>query len=621
MICLFNATAWAQDADESEKSEITGTLEMGVRVVDDNSDGSKSEEYRDMDSGAWGSAWIRANQENNYILFEGNNIALDDQSYKVVGGKYDHFKFTLFFDETPHNFTENARSYLNGAGSNMLTNSGNISDPSLWQTFDYYKERKNVGMTGESSFASPWYAKFGAGRRDTEGTYPFAGSGGVELPAPVDWEEKNLFVEGGFRGKQLIWSVRADVSDFDNQYNVLTWDSNTSSLQPDSDFYKLAGKAIYRPPFLDSVFALRTSYSQKDNESSLAEMDATASGTYHAEVETFNIYGSWGFVPAPDFDIKIYSRYTETDDNSDTITINSVTTEPYDHEKWTTGLEGTWQMPKRNYLDAGYRYVDAKRSSRSDNDENQDDLIFLQYRNRFFKRIDFKARYEYLDRQGDYIGDDDDMRRYDVADQTRNKLSLGTDLFILDYLSGGIEYAWWERDFDDTVYGMTGMEHHEAYVSANYGDPKLVLLMVYFGYEFDESKLDTSRNWSQAEEFDTIAYGISIEFPLMEDRLKLVLSWDHTIVDGSVDFTPKANDYENLTDVDDFTLQTFAVKTTYKLTSAWRLKCGYTYEKFDLDDGQYNGYAYLPSGATLTGAYRDEDYDAHIAWLGAEFRF
>ena len=101
MICLFTATAWAQDADESEKSEITGTLEMGVRIVDDNSDGSKSEEYRDMDSGAWGSAWIRANQENNYILFEGNNIALDDQSYKIEGGKYDHFKFTLFFDETP----------------------------------------------------------------------------------------------------------------------------------------------------------------------------------------------------------------------------------------------------------------------------------------------------------------------------------------------------------------------------------------------------------------------------------------------------------------------------------------------------------------------------------------
>ena len=281
---------------------------------------------------------------------------------------------------------------------------------------------------------------------------------------------------------------------------------------------------------------------------------------------------------------------------------------------------------EKNYLDAGYRYVDAERSSRSDSDENQDDLIFLQYRNRFFKRIGFKARYEYLDRQGDYItsdplGDDDGMRRYDVADQTRNKLSLGTDLFILDYLSGGIEYAWWERDFDDTIYGMTGVEHHEVYVSANFGDPKLVLLMVYFGYEFDESKLVTSRNWSQAEEFDTFAYGICLEVPLMEDRLKLVVSWDHTIVDGSVDFAPESNDYENLTDVDDFTIQTFAVKTTYNLTSAWRLKCGYTYEKFDLDDGQYNAYSYLPSGATLTGAYRDEDYDAHIAWLGAEFRF
>ena len=617
-------TGKADKLSAASNVEITGSIETGVRIVDDSGDEAKFEEYRDMGSGLYGSGDIRINKDNKYLETEADNIGRDDQRYKLDGGKYNNFKFSVFFDEIPHNYTDDAKSYLNGAGSDRLVDSGNQANPSLWRSYDYYKDRKNMGIKGEFSFESPWVFEIGASRRDSDGIYPFAGTGGVELPAPVDWEETNMFAGAGFQGKSIVAFIRADVSEFDNKNNAMTWGTNTSSLQPDSDFYKISGKFIYRNPFMDSTLALKAGYSKKDNDTNLAVVDPTTFGKYHAEVETTRLNASYDFRPAAAFDIKVFAKYYDTQDDSDNLTINNVTTEPYDHEKWSVGLDGTWRLPKKNFLDAGYQHTDAQRDSRSDNDENQDHLLFVQYRNRFFNRAIFRVKYEYLDRDGDYITGitlDNGNRRYDVADQTRHKIELGTEIFIADNLGGGIDYAWWDRDYDDTVYGMTGMEHHEIYVSANHGDPAKLMTTVYLGYEYDESDLETNRNWSQTEEFDTFSYGIAMEFPVIADKLKFDISWDHSIVDGSADFSPSAANYLDLKDVDDCTIQTFEAKGTWRFTPSWSLNLGYIYEDFDLDDGQYDGYSYLPPGATLTGAYRDQNYDAHIAYLGMVFQF
>ena len=133
--------------------------------------------------------------------------------------------------------------------------------------------------------------------------------------------------------------------------------------------------------------------------------------------------------------------------------------------------------------------------------------------------------------------------------------------------------------------------------------------------------MTTDQNWGQTEEFDTMAYGINLEYPAMEDRLRLILSWDHSVVDGKTDFSPSSGGYTNLTDVDDCTVQRLEAKGIYTLNRMWDLKLGYVFEKFDLDDGQYDGYTYLPPGATLTGAYAEQDYDAHIIYIGAVHRF
>ncbi len=638
--CFFAGSARAGESDETNASrvEIAGVLDAGAMFLEHNGDPAGFEEYSDRSEGLYGNAEVRANKDDLYLKLEGENVGRKDQSYNLRGGRFGQFEFNLFYDETPHNYTDDGKSYLNGVGTANLTDSGNRDDPGTWGRFDYSKDRSITGFKGEYFFESPYYVEFGAHRRKSRGVYPLGGPGGVELPAPVDWEENNWFVGGGYQGRSFIATLRVDASDFENDNHAVSRDDHITSLQPDSDYYKVAGKIIFRSPFMNSTLALRANYSEKENTTELSLVDSSASGSYHGEVETTRLDAVCDFTPVDRLEVKLIAQYYDADDESDVITIRTVATQPYDHEKGSAGLEGAWRLTKESILDAGYRFTDVERSSRTDNDATRDHLAFLQYRKRFFERLQFRGRYERMDREGDYDGSsayayhgdvdsyepsstaDDGVRRYDVADQILNRLELSADIFFMERLGAGVEYAWWERDYDDAIYGLTGVKHHEIYISASHGAPEEILTTVYVGYEYDENKLETNRNWSQAEEFDTLGYGVSVEFSTMEERLHITASWDHSIVDGSADFAPESGNYQDLNAVDDCTSQRFDVKGVYDLAGGWELKLGYVFEKFDQDDGQYDGYTYLPSGATLTGAYADPDYDAHMVYVGVAFR-
>ncbi len=616
-ICCF---AFQSGADEGEIM-YSWQVELGLRTVDQNGDETKFEEYRDMGDGLCGSARVQADKENLYYKLDADRIGREDQQYEFMGGKYGKFKIQMFYDEIPHAYARDAKSYFNGVGSAALVDSGNHADPTPWQGFDYDKQQKNAGFKGEYNFDTPYYLEFGANRKDSEGIYPLGGPAGTELPAPVDWNEQNWFFGGGYQSRTIVASLRADISYFDNKNEWMTWDSQTTSLAPDSEFYKYSGKFIYRNPFLSSQYSVRASHSRKENSFDLTRFYSSTLGTFRGEVVNTRVDASWDFVPISYMDMKLFAGYADTDDESDMLTVSTVATVPYDHEKRRAGFDTTLRLPSANFLDIGYRYVDACRSYRTDNDETLDNLTFFQYRNRSFDRFSFKARYEYLNREGDYNGTEVGTRRYDVANQVKNELAMEAEYFFTDQLFGAIEYAWWNRDYGDTIYGLNGTEHHEAYVSSGFSVSDSLSATVYIGYEYDENEMATNQNWSQAEEFDTIAYGAALEFPVMDDRLEFILSWDHSKVDGSADFKPSTNNYLNLMYVDDCTIQRLEAKSIYNLNSDWDITMGYLFEKFDLHDGQYDGYAYLPPGATLTGAYAEQDYDAHVVYLSAVFRF
>jgi hypothetical protein len=325
-------------------------------------------------------------------------------------------------------------------------------------------------------------------------------------------------------------------------------------------------------------------------------------------------------------------------------------TEIFDYSKTSAGLDSTYDLAAATALDFGYAYTTVDREGRLDNEGSDDNLIFVQLRNRSMARLELRGRYEYLTRDGDFspiqTGDSvrdatfirTFVRRYDVADQDRQAVELEAATWMADNLGLAVEFSWEDSDYDATELGLQGLTHYDVYLTADYA-PQKFNVGAYFGYENDETDLASRRfspgditdpaagttgsafNWTEVKKFDTYAYGLYLEVPITPS-LTCKAIWDHSVVDGKADFSTVGSALTDLEEVEDYTQQELEIDLIYTFTKHLSVTAGYIYEKFDLDDEQWDGYSFAPNSQTLLGgAYADSDYEANIGFLRATFSF
>ncbi|MDH3999271.1 MAG: MtrB/PioB family outer membrane beta-barrel protein, partial [Desulfuromonadales bacterium] len=249
----------------------------------------------------------------------------------------------------------------------------------------------------------------------------------------------------------------------------------------------------------------------------------------------------------------------------------------------------------------------------------------MQLRSRSFDDVELRAKYEHLERDGNADSPskitDNNARSYDVTDQERDRIELAALAYVNDKLDIGVEAAWSESDYDDTTNGLTDLEHEEIYLTAGYALPEQIFASLYLGFEYDESKMSSESGevYTQKTEFDTLAYGLSLEAPV-GDRLTLSAIWNYADIDGKSKFD--VDELENLSDVEDYTKQDLELECRYQFTEQLAMTLGYIYEKYRFDDDQWVGYDLNdPDVGALTGAYADQDYEANIGYLTASYSF
>jgi hypothetical protein len=131
-------------------------------------------------------------------------------------------------------------------------------------------------------------------------------------------------------------------------------------------------------------------------------------------------------------------------------------------------------------------------------------------------------------------------------------------------------------------------------------------------------------------------YGIGAEVYVIPKKLTLTFQHDYVRSDGFSDFTyflgtnplpaGRTQDNIDISNWDDYRLQSYMVKAIYNVTKNFSFSVGYAYEKFKYNDAQYEGYQFVPAttgtnGAYLTGAYRKQSYNTNIVFLGATYKF
>ncbi len=236
---LLSAGLAAQGLLASSQGEIEVTGQATRRVQDS----SKFEEYRTVPEGVFvENMKMDTLHENSNCYFNimGSKLGLDDQNFRLEGGKSGLLKLNLKYDQIPHLYSLTGKSFYQHDGSGRLTVSDQVQVDLQTSTYNAVRVFSDVPFvdlkTRRDAFESnlawtpldKWAFKFNASKENRKGSKPLGvtlGSNLIEVPEPVNTETTNfgfnaLFGQGSFNS---IFSYQGSM--FDNNIDALTVDN------------------------------------------------------------------------------------------------------------------------------------------------------------------------------------------------------------------------------------------------------------------------------------------------------------------------------------------------------------------------------------------------------------
>lgn len=285
--------ALPQEHETAGGAVYSGSVEAGV-AAGANLNNAGFREYADYRNGVLINTFQFSAEkpaEHSFVNVRGGGIGRNDAYFGVEAGTYNAFKFSAFYNETPHVFATNAKPVWNGVGTGTLTLPAGIAPASVTEaknavdgnytafqgavrnapTTTLELERKKLGIKLEG-YLTPTLSGFvGYTNERRQGTRPFGGgfifdfirwsgaaqstpsgsstyaagtpggfyaSGAVmETVEPLDYTTHDLL--GGLRyasGKERF-NLTANVSLFRNDIKSLTWDNPFQVGFPGNNFY------------------------------------------------------------------------------------------------------------------------------------------------------------------------------------------------------------------------------------------------------------------------------------------------------------------------------------------------------------------------------------------------
>lgn len=447
----------------AEEAQVSGSVEVGLRAVDQKGSGAKFLEYRDLDDGTFSDVSLEAYKGDRYLDLSGENLGLDDQSYLLRGGRFGDYKYAFHYELIPHNLSFGARSIYSNVGSADLTYAATDrpkdtdaaytpaipTEPALWTAFDYGIERKNYGGEVEFSFATPFFLRLKAERTETDGVKPLGAASGVvadftgaqfspfgnivEMPEPVDYKTSDLTLETGYRTREMTLTLAALLSTFENANDYLSWRnpyvtteelSEINGLAPDNDYYKVSARLTKRLP-LHSLLAVQASRSKLESEFDLLSTSATdnhpdfsgnspvysetALGLNRDRFEGDITYTTASVAlssrPTKKLDTRVHYSYLDKDNDSDVVVFSdgagSVHNHIFEYDKQSAGVDLGYKLTASTKASAGYEFKTVDRE-REDAESTRDHRFFVQLKNSSLDWLTAKAKYQRLERSSDF---------------------------------------------------------------------------------------------------------------------------------------------------------------------------------------------------------------------------
>lgn len=500
---------------------------ISSRVTGDNP--FRFYEYRDLDSGAILGLDLRGDDDAWWWNVFAENLGRDDQHIHAKGGRYGVFKYSLYNDDIIHNLTFRAITPFTGVGTNNLTfaGAGASTDTATWNSFDYSVQHRNLGgaVEAQPGVASPFYVRFAANRKRTDGVRPLGvpgtspGGPTYELPTPVDWTTSDVSGEIGYAARTAHFSANLMYSKFEDHNDFLNWRNpivatgpnvESSTLASDSRMWRLGLNAMWKRLPLASTLALRGTYARLESSIPVRPTYISVSGTtgntrlanpsqgtFEGEVVNKSFSASLTSQLARNLDSRVYYNWYERENDSTHLVftpggpgtggacdfttagtaLTTCTPEHLHFSRKNAGAEVQYRINRTNKLSGELDYVDLERE-RIDFDRTKDAKVTLGWKNSALEIADVRVKYQHVRRRSDFLlGNSTNvfnkyLYRFDAAPLDRDVLKLVLDSNPAEHLDLGAEIIFKRNKYKETVLGRTKDRRQELYLTASYGDPE-----------------------------------------------------------------------------------------------------------------------------------------------------
>jgi hypothetical protein len=378
--------------------------------------------------------------------------------------------------------------------------------------------------------------------------------------------------------------------------------------------------------------------------------------------------------PVRFLDGKIFYSYYKRENKNDVIFQNEIlqgVTEfnrSFDYKKNMAGIDLGVRLPANLYLSGGYKYIKTDRRIKGLEllelsldpaelaqelemlpPDTKDNIWSADLRWTGLDFMAFKAGYERLNRDADFIGSVPFNRRAAYSSFNRDTFRTSIELYPIENLNFGFGYLYKLTDYEE-IFGLKKDKRHEFETSADYLIGKIAKLYGFFNYEWirfvqDVQNSSPLRTFSEKQKEKTYEFGIGNEIYVIPNKLTFVFQFDYVKSNGNVDFTldpalfgtgglppfPTANnDNIDITNFDDYTKYGLRFKAAYHFTKSLTVSAGYVYERFKYNDVQLDSYLFVNpavgpvtggNAGYLTGAYKDQPYKAHLVFGGMTCKF
>ena len=310
------------------------------------------------------------------------------------------------------------------------------------------------------------------------------------------------------------------------------------------------------------------------------------------------------------------------------------------HSRLTFDGDATWTGLPQVALNVGY----------SHNNTGHDFRIFESTGEHVFRVsadavgaswLTFRTQYEYGDRSGsnlneallEEVGEQPEMRHYDVADRTRNRFTALADLVPNDQWAFSISGGIGSDEFHDSYFGLQDSDFKTFAVGVDYRQPNGAGGGITYNYERYEG-LQRSRNASDAVQFDDPTrdwtadssekvhyFSIFVTPPKIGRNTEARLSYDYSYAVGSYFYALAPGSQlvapNQLPDVFN-KLQQLRFDVRHRVSSRIAANVTYLYEPFRVydfafDQSVVNGIV-QPSSLVMGYVYRP--YTAHAVTVG-----